>query len=92
MQAFRAPDARGHIADITLGHDSIADYATYPNHFGVHVGRFAKRLRSENGDKGYPGTLDIRVTHSLDERGELEILFETTSDAPTIVRPVDQVR
>ena len=137
LQAFRVPDARGHIADITLGHDSIADYEGCPNYFGVTVGRFANRiagasfeldgtrytlaknddpnslhggsrgfdkrvwtietvetgpvaavtmrLRSENGDQGYPGTLEVGVTYTLDERGELGILFEATSDAPTIV-------
>lgn len=40
---------------------------------------------SPDGDSGYPGTLKARVTYSLDEKGNLGILFEAESDKPTIV-------
>lgn len=40
---------------------------------------------SPDGDSGYPGTLRARVTYSLDEKGNLGILFEAESDKPTIV-------
>ena len=42
-------------------------------------------LTSPDGDQGYPGKLDVRVTYTLDDRGDLGILFEAESDAPTIV-------
>nr|WP_151975570.1 aldose epimerase family protein [Erythrobacter sp. EC-HK427] len=42
-------------------------------------------LRSPDGDQGYPGNLDVRVTYTLDHGGDLGIVFEATSDAPTIV-------
>jgi len=40
---------------------------------------------SPDGDSGYPGTLQAKVTYSLDEKGNLGILFEAESDKPTIV-------
>lgn len=40
---------------------------------------------SPDGDSGYPGNLDVRVTYSLDERGALGITFDAVTDAPTIV-------
>ena len=137
LQAFRAPDSAGHVADITLGYDAASDYEAYPNYFGVTVGRYANRiagarftldgksyslptnddpnslhggqvgfdkrswrilsvsdgpvatvvmgLQSADGDQGYPGKLDVTVTYTLDEGGDLGILFQATSDAPTIV-------
>jgi aldose 1-epimerase len=42
-------------------------------------------LTSPAGDQGYPGRLDVTVTYTLDDRGDLGILFEAASDAPTIV-------
>lgn len=41
--------------------------------------------RSPDGDMGYPGNLDVKVTYSLDERGNLGIVFAATTDKPTIV-------
>jgi aldose 1-epimerase len=40
---------------------------------------------SPHGDQGYPGTLDVRVTYSLDEDDRLTIDCQATTDAPTIV-------
>lgn len=40
---------------------------------------------SPDGDAGYPGSLDVTVTYSLDETGALTIAFEATTSAPTIV-------
>lgn len=47
----------------------------------------ALRLRhlSPDGDGGYPGALDVRVTYSLDADGSLRISYAATADAPTIV-------
>lgn len=49
------------------------------------VAQVVLALTSPDGDQGYPGTLDVRVTYTLDDRGDLGILFEAESDAPTIV-------
>ncbi len=42
-------------------------------------------LTSPDGDQGYPGTLEVKVTYALDDKGALTIDFDATSDAPTIV-------
>jgi len=42
-------------------------------------------LTSPSGDQGYPGTLEVQVTYALDDKGDLTIDFDATSDAPTIV-------
>jgi aldose 1-epimerase len=52
------------------------------------AGRLAKvalRLVSPAGDQGYPGTLTVTTTYSLDDRGSLTIDMDATTDAPTIV-------
>ncbi|HEU0066031.1 MAG TPA: aldose epimerase family protein [Sphingomonas sp.] len=41
--------------------------------------------RSPDGEMGYPGNLDVRVTYSLDEGGSLSIAFDATTDKPTVV-------
>jgi aldose 1-epimerase len=42
-------------------------------------------LTSPDGDQGYPGRLEVTVTYSLDDAGDLRIAFEAATDAPTIV-------
>jgi aldose 1-epimerase len=137
LQSLVAPDRRGTPADVLLGYDDAASYETYPNYFGVTVGRYANRIgggrftldgktyqlplndkvnslhgggkgfdkaawrivsvksgptasvvlahRSPDGDAGYPGTLDVTVTYSLDEAGALSIAFDAKTDKPTVV-------
>lgn len=45
--------------------------------------RFA--YESPDGEEGYPGTVDARVTYTLDDAGVLEVHFEAKTDKPTIV-------
>lgn len=42
-------------------------------------------LTSPDGDAGYPGKLDITVTYTLDEQGNLGIAFDAKTDKPTII-------
>jgi aldose 1-epimerase len=49
------------------------------------IASVAMRLVSPAGDQGYPGTLTVTATYSLDDRGSLTIDFEAATDAPTIV-------
>ena len=54
----------------------------------VESGAVAKAvlsLTSPDGDQGYPGKLDVTVTYTLDDGGDLGIVFEATTDAPTVV-------
>ena len=49
------------------------------------LARVVMELDSPDGDQGYPGNLAVRVTYTLDDGGDLGILFEAATDAPTIV-------
>lgn len=49
------------------------------------VAKVALRLVSRAGDQGYPGTLTVTTTYTLDDRGALTIDYVATTDAPTIV-------
>ena len=42
-------------------------------------------LWSEDGDQGYPGALDMRVTYSLDEENLLTIHYEAVPDQDTVI-------
>lgn len=47
--------------------------------------KVALRLVSPAGDQGYPGTLTVTTTYTLDDRGALTIDFDASTDAPTVV-------
>lgn len=51
-----------------------------PENAGVIFSR-----RSPDGEEGYPGNLDIRVTFTLTEDGELSFEYEAVTDQPTVV-------
>lgn len=44
LQSLLAPDRKGKLADVVLGHDELAPYVDTPNFWGVTVGRFANRI------------------------------------------------
>ena len=41
--------------------------------------------KSEDGEEGYPGTLDVVVTYTLTEENELIIEYQASTDRPTII-------
>ena len=64
--------------------------------FGVHLwageaiqtdGAAGVRLQltSPDGDEGYPGTLDVTVTYTLDNQNALAIRYEAVTDKPTVI-------
>jgi aldose 1-epimerase len=137
ITSIRVPDREGRIADVTLGHDTLADYVDDSRWFGALVGRYANRIAggrfslegrdytlernngahhlhggsrgfhralwtveagecaagpcatlrhtSPAGDGGYPGRLDVRVTYTLTDDGELVLDYHAGTDAPTPV-------
>ena len=46
---------------------------------------------SPDGEEGYPGNLEVAITYTLTEAGELDIRYEATTDAPTIVNLTQHV-
>ncbi|MBA4746031.1 MAG: galactose mutarotase [Muricauda sp.] len=40
---------------------------------------------SEDGEEGYPGQLDVKVTYTLTHNNELDIQYEAVTDKPTVV-------
>ena len=44
IQAIWVPDRSGHLADVTLGYDSLQGYLTSSPYFGAVVGRYANRI------------------------------------------------
>ena len=41
-------------------------------------------LESPDGDQGYPGTMDIRVTYSLDDENQVQIFYHGESSEDTV--------
>lgn len=46
------------------------------------------RYTSQDGEEGYPGTLQVKVTYSLNEDNELKWEATATTDAPTVLNLV----
>ncbi|UQX04174.1 aldose epimerase family protein [Streptomyces sp. RerS4] len=42
-------------------------------------------LHSPDGDQGFPGALDVRVTYTLDRDDNLTLSYQAVADAPTIL-------
>ena len=52
---------------------------------GGPVAKLVLAYRSPDGESGYPGTLDVTTTYTLDEKGDLGIAFDAKTDKPTVV-------
>ncbi|WP_439569591.1 aldose epimerase family protein [Sphingopyxis sp.] len=66
----------------TLGFDKVLWQVT-----SVKSGPIASvtlRYVSPDGDQGYPGTMTVDATYSLDEKNQLTIEYVATTDRPTI--------
>lgn len=67
----------------TLGFDKVLwDVVSFSDGPAASV---TLRYVSPDGDQGYPGTMTILATYSLDERNHLRIEYTATTDKATIV-------
>lgn len=48
-------------------------------------------LHSPHLDKGYPGAVDITVTYTLSDAGELLIEYDAVTDQDTIINPINHL-
>ena len=48
-------------------------------------------FHSADGDQGYPGNMDMTVTYTLSEQGELSIEYWAKSDADTLCNPTNHL-
>lgn len=53
--SIEAPDRDGHMADVVLGYDDLADYRINPAYFGALIGRYGNRI--ENAEFELNGTV-----------------------------------
>lgn len=50
IQSIEAPDRDGHLTDIVLGLNTLADYIAYSPHFGAVPSRYAGRIQDARDD------------------------------------------
>ncbi|MEU3782492.1 aldose epimerase family protein [Streptomyces sp900129855] len=92
-------DGEAHRVDVNDGANSLHGGAQgYDRHVwdvepfteGSDVGVCLHRT-SADGEMGYPGTLDAKVTYTLTARGEWRIDYEATTDRATVVNLTNHV-
>ncbi len=76
-------DGRNHLHGGKKGFDRAVWAGAAAERPGAAVVSFSHS--SPDGDEGYPGNLDVRVTYALDDAGALEVAWEARTDRPTIV-------
>lgn len=86
LVSVRAPDRRGDVGDVVLGHDD--DEPTRWTAYDVARPDSASITFVHVGAAGagrQPGTIAVDIRYTLTERGELTIDCTATTDRPTIV-------
>ncbi|MDD2292742.1 MAG: galactose mutarotase [Bacteroidales bacterium] len=73
-------DGKNHLHGGTNGFSSKLWKATQLSNYKVKM-----EYLSKDGEEGYPGNLKVAVTYSLLPDNKLEISYEATTDAPTII-------
>ena len=139
------PDARGSVADVTVGFDTVNGWESTDPYFGAIIGRVGNRIakgkftldgkeytleindadhnaslhggkrgwdayvwdaeqfekgddvgivftrRSPDGEGGYPGNVDVKVTYTITPENVWRIEYKAVTDAPTPVNLTQHV-
>jgi aldose 1-epimerase len=81
--ALATNNGANHLHGGTKGWDQALWKAeTFQNAGGVGV---VLTLTSPDGDQGYPGTVNARVTYALSDKNELTVDYQAKTDKPTIL-------
>lgn len=76
-------DGENHLHGGLVGFDKViweATELTTDNEVGLRL-----TYLSKDGEEGYPGNLSVKVEYRLNDRNELAISYEATTDQPTVV-------
>ncbi|WP_323992273.1 MULTISPECIES: aldose epimerase family protein [Nguyenibacter] len=52
---------------------------------GAHAASATLSMTSPDGDQGFPGTLKVSVTYTLDDHDQLTLHYKATTDQPTVL-------
>jgi aldose 1-epimerase len=85
-KAYRTPVNNGENAlhGGTAGFDKVL-WEVIEAKSGADSAHVTLRHVSRNGEMGYPGTLTVLATYTLDDKNQLKIEYKATTDAPTII-------
>jgi aldose 1-epimerase len=72
-----------HLHGGVKGFDKVLWFSRITSDNGVEF-----TYRSKDGEEGYPGNLDVKVTYSLNDENELKWEASATTDAPTVLNIV----
>ncbi len=73
-------DGPNHLHGGKKGFDAVVWTGQQPNDHSVQL-----TYLSKDGEEGYPGTLQIRVTYTLTDSNALIISYDGTTDKPTVL-------
>ncbi len=54
---------------------------------GASINSVQLKYHSADGEEGYPGNVDVRMTYTLEESNALTIEINAVTDAPTLINP-----
>lgn len=78
-----APDRDNHLHGGTVGFDRVVWDAEIEEMIDGAV--LTLSYLSPDGEEGYPGNLMVKAIYTLNDRNELKLQFEATTDAPTVI-------
>ena len=89
IQSIRQPDKHGHVAEITLGYDTLQEYVDDTCYFGCTVGRVTNRIKDArfelDGQVYQLGKNDGTKKHHLHGVFNKRVWTSSTENGDTVV-------